>query len=117
RLLSVALLLAFILSGPIFIVYAGFPLTQNFFFGVNERFFTMSAILVFYFFAFGIDAIRSFVLFYFKRPAYGILFTVIFLLIPLQLFFYNFPKTDLSTTQIGDTFGSDFISQLPPHSV
>lgn len=117
KMLTFSLILAFILSGPLFITYAGFPLVQNFFFGVNERFFTMSTILVFYFFAFGIDAIRSFVLTYFKRPMYGVLFTAIFLLIPLQLLFYNFPKTDLSTTMIGDTLGYDFIAQLPPHAV
>lgn len=117
KLLTISLLVSFIISGPLFIFYAGFPLVQNFFFGVNERFFTMSVILVFYFFAFGIDAIKYFFVTYFKRPAYGVLFSLVFILIPLQLFSYNFPKTDLSSVQIGDRLGYDFLASLPPHSV
>ena len=114
---AVSLLLAFIISGPVFIFYAGFPLNGTFFFGVNERFFVMSSIMIFFFYPFGIDALAQFFVRLFQRPIYGIIFPALFLLLPVQLFFYNMNKTDLSSLWLGDQVGYDFLAPLPHDAV
>ncbi|HET9946785.1 MAG TPA: DUF2723 domain-containing protein [Patescibacteria group bacterium] len=111
-----AFLLAFILSGPVFITYAGFPLEGDFFFGIYERFFVMSFLVIFFFFPYGLVFLAKFLEELFDRPLYFYLVQILFLLIPLQLFFFNMPKTDLSQVVIGDNLGYDFLSPLPFNS-
>lgn len=115
KLLAISLLLGFLISGPLFIGYAGFPLTGNFYFGVNERFFLLSTIFIFYFFAFGL----SYLVAIFKKLSHVPveLFLAVFLVVPGMLFFYNFPKTDLSHVFIGDTYAKDLLISLPKNAI
>lgn len=116
RLIGVSLLIGFLLSGPFFIIYAGFPLYSSFNIGVYERFFLMSAILYVLFFPFGILFFLNFLKPYFRKESlYAI--QMIFFMIPLLLFYYNFPKTNLSNVSIGDTLAKDILSPLPKNSV
>src|SRR5260221_103765 len=114
---AISLLLAFFLTGPLFVGYAGFPLEASFFFGVYERFFIMSTIPIFILFGYGLYILAKIFAKTFKRPIYFLLLNAVFLLIPLQLFFYNIQKTDLSHVWVGDMLGSDFLVPLPKNSV
>lgn len=117
RLLFVSLILAFIVSGPLFIGYAGFPLVGTFFIGVYERFFVLSSIFLILFFPFGLIFVTRDFLGRILRRKFVIFFQAVFILIPVLLFYYNFPKTDLHNLWIGDNLGVDFLSTLPKNSV
>ncbi|MBP6882596.1 MAG: DUF2723 domain-containing protein, partial [Candidatus Levybacteria bacterium] len=117
KLLAISLAIGFVLSGPFFVSYAGFPLNNVFFFGVYERFLSMSSILVILFFPLGIVAFSSFMMKFFSRKEFGVLFIGIFLLIPLQLFIFNFPKTNLSQAFEGDDLGRNYLEELPQKSM
>jgi tetratricopeptide (TPR) repeat protein len=112
-----ALLIAFILSGPVFLGYAGFPLINAFFIGINERFFLLSSVIILLFIPFGLLGVGKIVNFIFKKTTYEKLFIGIFIIIPLSLFYYNFPKTDLSKITTGDDFAYDYLTQLPKNSL
>lgn len=117
NLWAAALILAFLLSGPVFIGYAGFPLTGPFIFGVYERFFSMSALMILYAFPFGLVGLVNLFQKIFKRPIYGVLLQLTFCLIPVMLLIYNFPKTDMHNVWIGDNLGKDILSSLPKNTV
>lgn len=112
-----AFLLAFILSGPLFLGYAGFPLINAFFIGINERFFLLSSVVILLFLPFGLLSVGKIVNKIFKKNTYEKLFIGIFLIVPLSLFYYNFPKTDLSKITIGDDFAYDYLATLPKDSL
>src|SRR5258706_1707205 len=110
-------LLAVIISEPLFIFYASFPLNTNFLFEVNERFFTLSFIYFLFFFPFGIILFSEIISNMLGKKVYLILFQAIFLIIPIYLFIYNFPKTNLSNISTGENLVVDFLSPLPKHSI
>lgn len=116
KVLGIALLLAYILTGPVFIAYAGFPLLDLFRFGVYERFISLSVVVVMFMFPFG--------LFYFLQGIGKVVrkellpfVTAVFFILPSMLFFFNFPKTDLSHVWIGDNFGADYLLSVPKNSI
>ncbi len=113
----IAFFLAFVLSGPVFVGYSGFPLQGSFFFGIYERFFGMSTLTIFLLFGCGLYALAHIFSRTFQRSAYFHLLQIIFLIIPLQLFIFNMQKTDLSHIWIGDTLGQDLLRPLPPHAL
>lgn len=113
----VAILLGFLLSGPLFIGYASFPLLSAFFIGVNERFMLMSLVVILLFLPFGLMATGEITNKIFRKKTYEKLFIGIFILIPISLFYYNFPKTDLSNITAGDDFAYDYMSFLPNNSL
>ena len=117
KILALSFLLAFLLSGPIFVAYSGFPLFGNFFFGVYERFFIMSMLVFFFFFSFGLSFLSHILVSLFQRKIYAALVLLIFLLIPLQLYGYNYQKTNLSHVWIGDSVGRDFLQPFPKNSI
>lgn len=114
-LFATGLFLAFLLAGPFFIFYAGFPLTGGFYFGVNERFFLLSTVMLFYFVPFGLQWLSHFFKKLSRVPVS--IFLSVFFIIPLMLCIYNFPKTNLSTVFIGDYYGEDMLMSLPPNSL
>lgn len=114
KVLALSILLAFILSGPFFIFYAGFPITGHFFIGVYERFFLLSTLFPFILSAFGLLFLASLFAKYFKK--YLFLFYSVFLLIPILLFFYNFPKTNFSKIWLGDNLAYDILSPAPQNA-
>lgn len=117
RKISIALITGFLLSGPLFIGYAGFPLLNAFFIGINERFFLLSSVIALLFVPFGLLGFAKITNLLFKKNTYEKLFIGIFLIIPISLFYYNFPKTDLSNITIGDDFAYDYLSFLPQNSL
>lgn len=112
-----SILVGFLLCGPFFIGYAGFPLASSFLLGVNERFTLMSLIVILLYLPFGILAYKNIVNKLFRKTTYENLFLLVLLIIPFSLFFYNFPKTDLSNITIGDDFAYDYLTPLPKNSL
>jgi len=117
KVLLATLLLAFILSGPLFIVYAGFPMMGGFMQGIYERFLLMSLVIGLIFLPLGLMSLIGFVNKFFGKKTFQNLFIGIFLIIPLMLFFYNFPKTNLSNVWVGDYLVYDLMSSLPKNAV
>lgn len=117
RMLFGAFVLAFLLSGPFFVAYAGFPLTGSFILGVYERFFALSALLIIMPFSIGILWLATRLSNVLRRTVYITIFQLVFFMIPLALLLYNFPKTNLSSVMIGDTYAEDLLLPLPAHSL
>ena len=115
--LLISILLAFLISGPLFITYAGFPLQTSFYLGVYERFFVMSSVILLLLFPFGLLYFVNILNRLLKKKTYEPFFKGIFLIIPLMLLFYNFSKTDLHNVYIGNRLAYDFVSPLPKNSV
>ena len=112
-----AVLIGFFLSGPFFIAYAGFPLLGNFFFGVYERFLLMSSVILLFFLPQGLLYFSSLLSRIIKKRNFQNLFVGVFFIIPLSLFYYNFPKTDLHQVYAGDYLAYDLINPLPKDSL
>ncbi len=124
RRLFVSFFLAFLLSGPIFIAYSGFPLNSDFNIGAVERFFLLSILIVALLAPFGIQLLTNFFTHVLRDIAekkrirlYTHAFQILFFLVPVLLLIYNFPKTDLSHVLIGDTFAEDLLAPLPSQSI
>jgi hypothetical protein len=115
--LLLSMVLGFIFSGPAFIVYAGFPLYNSFTLGINERFLVLSSIFVVILFPFGLSALVAKLAHLLKRSMYKKIFTLVFFIVPLFLFLYNFPKTNLSNISTGNKLGLDFLTPLPKNSL
>lgn len=112
KVLLLSIVLAFVITGPVFIGYAGFPLQGSFFIGIYERFFSLSSIFILMLFPPGLLLISNFFRRFFKKELANVL-VLSFFLIPLLLFYYNFPKTNLSNLYIGDNLAHDLLSPLP----
>lgn len=110
-------LIGFIISGPLFIGYAGFPLASSFLLGVNERFTLMSCVIALIFLPFGILLYKNIFNTLFKKNSFEKLFLIVLLIVPLSLFYYNFPKTDLSKITIGDDFAYDYLTPLEKNAL
>lgn len=117
RLLFISLFLGFVLSGPVFVAYAGFPLFGSFFVGIYERFFITSSIILLLFFSFGLIFIVKGASKIFSKKTFSHLVLGVFIVIPIFLFNYNFPKTNLHNVWIGDYLAYDFLSPLPKNTV
>lgn len=117
KIVSIAIALAFFLSGPIFVMYAGFPIAGSFYLGVYERFFLLSEVILLIPFASGLVFFSEKLASFLPKRHYSLLFQFVFLMIPLALLFYNFPKTNLASVSIGEAYAYDLLAPLPPHAV
>ncbi|OGK17162.1 hypothetical protein A2774_02060 [Candidatus Roizmanbacteria bacterium RIFCSPHIGHO2_01_FULL_39_12c] len=115
--LLLSLLTAFIIPGPLFIFYSASVITTTTAWGVNERFYLMASVIFIFFLPYGFCRVKDFID---KRVASKKLTYVLlayFLIVPYFLIKYNFPKTSLDRTQIGNNLAKDFISYLPQNSL
>mgnify|MGYP001618899194 FL=1 len=116
KVLFIALFLGFLLSGPFFIALIGLPLLNSFYIGIYERFYTMSSIILLFFFPIGLQFFVQILNNIFGKKLYEKLFIAIFFIIPILLFKYNFNKTDLHNIWVGDNLAYDIIRPLPKNS-
>ncbi len=117
KILFTSLFLAWLLSGPVFLMYAGFPLTSSFIIGAYERFTLLSTVIFLIPFGIGLYVFTVRLASFLPKRHYEVLFTCLFLFIPLMLFVYNTPKTNLASLMIGDTYAKDFLDPLPRNAV
>lgn len=112
-----SVLLAFLFTGPIFNLYAGFPLLNAFIIGVAERFNILSSVFLLIAAALGLHFIKEYMQKMFSRKIYATIILSAFFIIPIMLFRYNNPKTDLSHSSLGTNLGKDYLVSLPPNAV
>jgi hypothetical protein len=117
KVISLGLLLSFILTGPVFTLYAGFPVVNSFILGAAERFFILPIALFVIFTAYGLVALKVFCERIFSKKIYAIALILVFFLIPVLLFQANYKKTDLSQTTLGTQFGKDYLRNLPKGAI
>lgn len=120
--LGLFLLTGFIISGPLFLMYANFPLSGAFEISVIERFTMLPAI-----FAVILASIAIFYLgeifakfltnFSQLSRHFRILIPLVFLTLPMILFLENWQKIDLSKNLQGLTLAEDILSNLPQNSL
>lgn len=115
KLLLLSLVSGFIISGPLFIYVIFPPINDPEQFRVLERFYTHSFIVVLFLLPFGLHYILRAIQ-KLTRPALAKLFLLPVFIIPFVLFLQNFPRTNLSKTQIGNNLGQDILNQLPPNA-
>lgn len=117
RKLFFSLVLGSLVTGPIFIFYSAKIATSSASLGVLERFYTLSAVILMFFVPFGFDAIRSYINKKLSSPIFGYIVLAYFFIVIFLLFKYNFPKTDLAKTRIGNELAKDVLSDLPKNAV
>ena len=115
--LFLSFLLAFILTGPAFISYAAFPLSNTFIYGISERFYILSSVILMLFFPFGLMLIQDLLKAIFSKKIFVTAVMMVFWIIPPLLFLANFNKTNLSKVNVGDKLGYDVLSYLPKNSI
>lgn len=116
-LLFLSLFLCFVLTGPFFIYYGSTYYTTAAAFGIIERFYTMSQIVVAFSIIYGLYCLYQLLMKRFRYSFSPLILLCYFFIVPLLLIYYNFPKTDLSHTQIGNTLAKDILNSLPPNAV
>lgn len=103
-------------SGPFFLAYASFPPLNDLLLGVIERFLLLNYLFLATFVCFGMYAIFIKSCDWAKKYYFGfwrfskLFIPAAFLLFPLYLFLSNWPRTDLSSSQLGSVFGSDIMT-------
>lgn len=117
RYLLFTLFLAFFLSGPFFIFYCAVYANTEGHMGVIERFYVASAIIFMFFVTYGFLLLNSLLSRIFAKKYYVYLLLCYFLIIPYLLLVYNYPKTNLSTTKIGQNLVIDMFKSIPNNSI
>lgn len=108
-----SLIFTFLFSGPVFIFYAAPTISTTAAWGIIERMYTFSITIFAFFIPFGLFFIKEFFEKRFPKKLYGSAVLLYFWIIPVFMLIYNFPKTDLSTTRIGNNLAVDILSQVP----
>jgi hypothetical protein len=117
RWLGASLIFTFIFSGPVFIFYAAPTISTAAAWGIIERMYTFSITIFAFFFPFGLLFIKEFFAKRFPKKIYGQALLFYFWIIPIFMLVYNFPKTDLSTTKIGNNLAMDIMTQVPKNAL
>ncbi len=103
--LFISLFLAFLISGPVFIFVIAAPIKSPDAIGILERFYVLSFVVFACFFPFGFLFLQNILLHLMKKSLYIYAALSIFFIIPFFMFIYNYPKTNLSSTHIGNDLG------------
>lgn len=112
-----AFLTALALLGPFFVFLAAINATNVSTLGVIERFYVLSAVVFMFFIPHGFVLIRNVLSYFSKKKILVHLLLTYFFIIPLMMLWYNFPRTNLSSTRIGNNFAKDILGSLPPGAV
>ena len=119
-----AILASYILCGPVYALYHAYLRLDNFFQGIDEKFYTSSMLFLLLLVPFGVLYIIEFFTRMFSGsvrdakplPVLGKIILGLFALAPLWLFFTNISRTDLHSVWVGDMLGRDILTPLPKNS-
>lgn len=117
RVIFFAFIIGFLLLGPLFNFYAAFPVQNAFILGASERFYIPSSIILLLFFSYGLYALKTLGDAYFSKKILTYIVLSAFFILPILLFKYNFPKTNLSQLTVGNKLGNDMLLNLPLNAV
>lgn len=117
KLVFLSLLIGFILIGPFFAFYGATYVLTSSGLGVIERFYGTSGIvimlLVVYGFYYLVYIINSFL----RKKIYIHVLILYFLIVPLFLIYYNYPKTEISKSNIGNNLIEDIYFPIAKNSI
>ncbi len=105
------------LNGPFFLFYSVFPLTNDFVFGIWERFLLETYVYLAIPLAFGVMGIYEYIKTKSNSKLFPIGTLIAFLFLPLFMFLLNFNKTNLSKFELGDKLGRDIFASATLNSV
>lgn len=122
RTYFVFIFISFVSTGPFFMFYSGFPIVDNFYYGLWERFILITYLFLAFYLAFGLLFYYKFFLGFFTKATrnknlhsfYRVCFTIFLFLLPLYLFRENYGKTDLGNFTLGDDLGHDVLTSAAP---
>lgn len=125
RFLLSVLLMGFLLTGLFFVAYAAFPIGNLFNIGVSERFYILSSAIFILFIPFGVilflngfnKLLKIISVPKQRQKSYILIAQLLLFLLPAQIFYYNFPKTNFSDVWIGDTFAKDILFPVEKNAV
>lgn len=119
RLLNFTLF-AFLLSGPIYLVYAGFPTFTNFHLGTIERFLLVPYVFFIIWLSAGLKFMTNIIDNLVGRLIINVKMSSapIFILLPISLFFINYPKMlVLKNDRTAENLGIDILQSAPDNSL
>lgn len=108
---------AWVFTGPIFAGYAATYYTTSTAFGIIERFYGGSFTAFAFLIPFGFIGLDTALSRFLKKPPLRLILISYFLIIPLSMIWFNYPKTDISKTQIGNNLAFDILDGLPKNAV
>ncbi len=111
----------FLVTGPLFLIYAAFPYITNFHLGTIERFFLLPYLFWTMAIACGlvwiVDTVNYLFIYLFKRRV-NVPIYLIFSLFPLLLYYTSVPKlSTLKTDQTAEHLGYDILASSPDNAV
>lgn len=112
-----AILIAFILSGPLCIFYIDPFISQVDQLGIIERLYIQSFVVFLFCLPYGLLFIKQTAEMILSRKIYTNAILSVFFVVPIMMVRYNFPKTDLSKSHIGDTYGYQLLAEIPKNGV
>ncbi|MFA6391031.1 MAG: DUF2723 domain-containing protein [Patescibacteria group bacterium] len=115
--LSLSLIIGFLLTGAVSFFYAAGPIFSEYVWGVAERYYCQSIIVLMFFIPYGFVLIKEFLESKFSSLIYSYLILTYFAIVPVLLFKYNFPKTNLSKTKIGYNLAASILNPLPKNAI
>lgn len=110
-------LILILFTGPIFLMYSGFPLSNDFIFGIWERFLLETYAYLIVPLGFGMLAIYELIKTKFDSKLFPIAAEISFLFLPLFIFFTNYSKANLSKFILGDQLGRDVFASTNANSI
>ncbi len=115
------LLQFFMLSGPLFIFYAKFPVVLNFYLGVTERFLLVPYVFLTIWLGIGISGVSSFLdsrINRYTKKTFPFSAGVIFFILPALLLLVNMPRFwSLRSDRTAEKLGLDILNTVPDHSL
>jgi len=126
RIIFYFVFIAAFLTGPFFLFYASFPLVNDFYFGLWERFALLPYFLLSIYLGFGLRVIynlatdlytKSIKTRLLSKNFRNLLVGGLLLFFPFYLAIVNYPKTNLSKFFIGDWLGYDTLVSVEPNSI
>ena len=119
------LFLGFVALGPFFLAYSAFPLSNDFYSGLWERFLLNSYLLLLITLGLGLVPLYSKIVTYLSQINFPtmskrsriVLFCGILAFLPIYYYLINQPKTDLSNFKLGDWYAEDIMQSAEPGAI
>ncbi|OGM08240.1 hypothetical protein A2159_01610 [Candidatus Woesebacteria bacterium RBG_13_34_9] len=116
---------AIFFTGPFFLFYAAFPIQNDFYQGLWERFVLITYFFVAFFIAYSFKfilefsrkRITPFILNKMIAKIFVYALVALFFTVPLNLFYSNYQKADLSKFNLGDWLGFDIFASADDNSI
>ncbi len=117
KIYLLALLTAFLSTGIISVIYVVNPVATASAWGIFERYYVLSTLVFMFFVPYGLILLKDFLNTKFSKPIFAYLLLSYFLIVPILMIKYNHPRTNLSSTTIGNSLARNILKNLPKNSV